>query len=179
MKVKLAVALAALLLASAARADSNTAIWNVIATPADSSSAQLCSNGLPCPPISFTAQMTTEIEPVVYNGGPIGTASEEPIVVALSGLFDGEYPMTLVQAPEGEGFMDGGIPDGIVYFSAEGVTWSVYYDFENFIVSSSLESNYVNWTATDPAAGVPEPTTYAMLMMGLVGLLARRRLLSN
>jgi hypothetical protein len=178
MQMKIAVAFVALFFATLARADSNTAIWNVTATPADSSGAQLCSNGLPCPPISFTAQMTTELEPVARTG-PIGTNPEEPVVIALTGLFDNQYEMSLVQAPPGLGWMEGGLPDGIVYFSADGITWSIYYDFENFIVSSSTETNYVNWTATDPAAGVPEPPTYAMLIMGLVGLLARRRLLSN
>jgi len=187
MKMKLAVAFAVLFFAVQAHGDTQQVTLDVTATGCDCpefSAAQL--------PVNLVAQFT--VEPVTGTFFDSGQAflftGTEYEVTSITGTLNGEA-MALAPPPQGIGSwlydVNGDYLLGSVYFTASG-SFSWVENDASYNLLEIMDSNgdgygtseAIYWNAVDPApAGAPEPTTYAMLMMGLVGLLARRRLLSN
>ena len=174
MKI-VSAALAILFLATAARADTvDITVTN-------------CLCGLPSTtPINLEAQLTVEqVTGTFFFAGQAflftGTVDE---VTALTGTLNG-YPMTLDPAPFGEGSWiqtasgspgyngDSAYVLGTIYFSADGIDSWLMNDVTNYLEGFSV-SGPVYYSADSVSA--PEPATYAMLIAGIVSLLALFRL---
>jgi PEP-CTERM motif len=186
MKMKLAVAFAVLFFATLARADSTQITVDATATGCE------CPEFAPVAPISLQAQFTVEAVTGTFFDSGLGFlfTGTEYEVLGMTGTLNGS-PMTLAAAPRGIGSWlyeaNGDFLLGSVYFTSDGsFSWlenDGSYDLLNITDvngDGGGTDSALLWNAVDPGpANTPEPTTYAMLMMGLVGLLARRRLLSN
>jgi hypothetical protein len=173
MKVKLAVALAVLFLATAAHADS-TIVLGVTA-----STCTGCDPGVNLPSINLDVQFTLEqATGTFYNSDQqfffTGTEYE---VLSMSGTLNGS-PVALAQAPlEIGSWLDD--PDfglGSVFFTADGSLWSLENDHPLFLLEGLNVP--ITWNTVE-LVGTPEPAAYTMLIAGFIGLIALRRLLSN
>ncbi len=133
-------------------------------------------------PINLQAQLTVEQVTGTFfqpNGVYLFTNTVDE-VTALTGTVNG-YSMTLDQAPYGDGswiaaasgnpFGGSAYSLGAIYFSADGIPSWMFNDVDNYLEGFD-GGNLVTYTATDIT---PEPSTYAMLIAGIVGLLVLKR----
>jgi hypothetical protein len=176
MKMKLAVAFAVLLVATLARADSTQITVDVTATGCPQCPQQFA-------PVNLQAQFTVEqVAGTFFDSGFAytftGTVDE---VIAISGTLNGNQ-MTLAAAPYGDGSWlyedgNGAFQLGTVYFNDGAYSGWLENDGYSLLEGGGVGSGNtgIEWAAFDPPVGAPEPTTGAMLIAGLLGLLATSR----
>lgn len=162
-----------LLLASVTRAD--TVTYDITGV---SSSGIPCSS---CPSFSFGMQVSGTTEtvnaPGAVNSGPVLD------VTSVTGLFDGQYEINLVQ-PSNAGYngywdcycdenwlVGGYLPlGGFLNLTTDGIPFRFFFDSNGLILleTESVNQLFVNETSvTWNAVAAPEPSTLLLLAAGL------------
>lgn len=134
-----------------------------------------CSPDETLPILSLSAQFTLElVEGQYFNSGDDELFNgPEWEVTGITGTLNG-YAMTLAQAPQGLGsWLNGSVYAlGTVYFTADGsLSWLENDNEFNFIETPSTNfEDVITWNVN--VVNTPEPSTYAMMIAGIVGLFA-------
>ena len=145
--------LAIFILVPTTRADT-TQTWDVTAN---------CSQPACFDPANLSAVLTTTLESGTFYDPVHDTyfTGSEPVITSFSGTFD-DAPITDLG-----GWLLNGNPYGGMWFTAGGIGYALFWDGIAFIQNSTLQVEFVNWSAVDPV-GVPEPRTILLLTVPLL-----------
>ncbi len=156
-------------------ADSGSAVWDVTAS---SSPCVIAPDSCGPVPVTIDAQFKTILETGEFYSPSLDHLinGTEPVVVGITGLLNGTFPMSFVTPPytiDGGrlGWLLYGLPQD-VWFSADGTEWEISNDGAFTTISNvgngrqTLSVTFVTWSAVQ----VPEPASFVLLTAGLLGL---------
>jgi hypothetical protein len=180
MKIALAAAATLLFFASASRADSNTTVYDVASYVYQPCGLEFCQG-----PQLFQLQLTTELVTGNFEVGAIGMTlfGTFPVITAMTGTFDGQYPVSMIPAQFENGAQDDdfllsydGLFPADVMFMAEGFVVDIEYD-DGIMMQQGPPNlvqpgDFLSWDITK----VPEPAPLLLSGIGLVGLALFSRL---
>jgi len=166
MKRAILVLAGVLILSQCVHADT-TQTWSITAS-------ENCEEGLPCPPFSLSATLTTELVTGTFDwtAYDITFYGTEPVPIAMTGTFNGLPVMLVAPPPDPNGiddFLMGGFRPELIYFEAGGKIHFIEDDLDKILLD---DSEPINWKIVE-TTGVPEPSAVILLGVGLTMLLLK------